>query len=90
MEPTRRSFLIKASAGAAGAATVLGGGLAITSATRAEGDAPLRPDELAELDQPVLVQIRDARRGEVEVLVGEREVVLTDRALVAKVLRATR
>jgi hypothetical protein len=88
MDQTRRSFLIKTSAGAAGAAAVLGGGLAISSATADEG---LGADELAELeDQPVLVQIRDAQRGEVEVLVGEREVTFTDRALVAKVLRATR
>jgi hypothetical protein len=36
----------------------------------------------------VLVQIRDASTGEVEVLVGEREVTFNDRALVAKVLRA--
>jgi hypothetical protein len=88
MDQTRRSFLIKSSAGAAGAAVVLGGGLALT----AGGDeSALSSEELAELEgQPVLVQIRDAQRGEVEVLVGEREVTFTDRALVAKVLRAAR
>jgi hypothetical protein len=88
MDPTRRSFLIKASAGAAGTAAVLGGGMALASG--GGSTSSLSSEELAELDQPVLVQIRDPRRGEVEVLVGEREVVFTDRALVARVLRATR
>lgn len=88
MDPTRRSFLIKGSAGAAGTAAVLGGGVVLGSS---RSDEPaLSSEELEELDQPVLLQIRDARRGEVEVLVGEREVVFTDRSLVARVLRAAR
>lgn len=89
MDPTRRSFLIKTSAGAAGAAAVLGGGLAFSSAT--SDDPGLSAEEAAELeDQPVLVEIRDAQHGEVNVLVGEREVAFTNKALVAQVLRAAR
>jgi hypothetical protein len=83
---TRRSFLIKGSAGAAGVAAVAGGGLAWAS--RGDDAQPLAADELAELDQPVLMTIKDAAAGEVEVLVGERQVTFTDPALVAKVLRA--
>jgi hypothetical protein len=82
----RRSFLIKGSAGAAAVAGVVGGGFALTSL--AGDDESALPADAAELDGPVLVQIRDASTGEVEVLVGEREVTFNDRALVAKVLRA--
>ena len=38
----------------------------------------------------MLLQVTDAEAGEVGVLVDEREIVFTDKALVAKVLRATR
>jgi hypothetical protein len=90
MEPiTRRSFIVSSSAGAAGAAaTGLLGGAVLVQSTAPE--ARLRPDELDGLSHPVLLQIRDAAAGEVELLVGDREVVFTDRALVAKVLRAAR
>ncbi|MGH9227466.1 MAG: hypothetical protein ACRD07_01840 [Acidimicrobiales bacterium] len=92
MDPvTRRSFLIKGSAGAVGAAGLAAGGLALSSAVAADTEEPeLRPDEAADVPGPVLVDIKDAATGEVEVLVGEREVSFTDKALVAKVLRAAR
>jgi hypothetical protein len=91
MDPvTRRSFLIKGSAGAVGAAGLAAGGLALSSAAAADTKDPeLRPDE-ADVPGPVLVEIKDAATGEVEILVGEREVSFTDKALVAKVLRAAR
>ena len=47
---------------------------------------PMRPRTFP----AVLVDIKDAATGEVEILVGEREVSFTDKALVAKVLRAAR
>jgi hypothetical protein len=92
MDPvTRRSFLIKGSAGAVGAAGLAAGGLALSSAAAAETKEPeLRPDEAADAPGTVLVEIKDAATGEVEILVGEREVSFTDKALVAKVLRAAR
>lgn len=90
MEPvTRRSFLIKGSAGAAGATAAFGTGWALSN--RAGDEAPLSAAELEEVDgQTVVANIRDAAAGEVEVFVGEREVVLTDKSLVARLLRATR
>jgi hypothetical protein len=90
MDPvTRRSFLIKGSAGAVGAAGLAAGGLALSSAAAAD-EPELRHDEAADVPGPVLVDIKDAATGEVEILVGEREVSFTDKALVAKVLRAAR
>ncbi len=91
MDPvTRRSFLIKGSAGAVGAAGLAAGGFALSSAAAAADTAELalRADEAADVPGPVLVEIMDAATGEVEILIGEREVSFTDQALVAKVLRA--
>jgi hypothetical protein len=89
MEPvTRRSFLAKGSIGAAGAVAGLAAGRTILN--DGGGDAaPASAAELDELgDQPVLLNVRDPRTGEVEVYVGETEIVLTDRNLVGHVLRA--
>lgn len=90
MEPTtRRSFLIKGSAGAAGAAAVFGSGWVLSS--KAGEEAALSAAELEELDdQPLVLNVRDAAAGEVEVFVGEREVVFKDKSLVAQLLRAAR
>jgi hypothetical protein len=91
MEPvTRRSFLSKGSLGAVGAVGALSAGPAALAAVTAAGESPLTDEELAVLDGPMFLHIRDAAAGEVEVLVDESSVVLTDHALVAKVLRAAR
>ena len=89
VEPvSRRSFLVKGSAGVAAAATATGTGIvALTGSADAQ---PLSFDEVAALDQPVLVSVLDAAKGEVELLVGDREVVFVDKSLVARVLRASR
>jgi hypothetical protein len=90
MEPvTRRSFLAKSSIGAAGAVAGLAAGRTLLNDGGVADAAPASAAELDELgDQPVLLNVRDAQAGEVELYVGEREVVLTDRALVGHVLRA--
>jgi hypothetical protein len=90
LEPvSRRSFIARGSAGVAGAAAVTAGGGLVALSTAAEA-APLTEEEVASLDQPVMLQVRDAATGEVGLLVGEREVLITDKSLVAKVLRASR
>jgi hypothetical protein len=89
MEPvTRRSFLVKGGVGAAGAAAVFGAGMKVSALDSEPG---LTSDESeATKDGPVLVQITDAAAGKGEVLRGEQSVEFTDKALVAKVLRAGR
>jgi hypothetical protein len=87
---SRRSFIARGSVGVAGAAAAAAGGVGIAAMAAPAGAAPLTDDEIRDLNQPVLLQVRDAASGEVELLVGETEVVFTDRSLVAKVLRATR
>lgn len=87
MEPvTRRKFLVTGSVGAAGAATAFGTGWALSSG----GESALSEDEIDEIDGPLVAQVTDPAKGELELLVGEREVVVTDKALVAKLLRATK
>ena len=88
MEPvTRRSFLVKGSVGAAGAATAFGTGWAMSSAM--DGESALSESELKDLNGPLVAQVTDAKAGTVAVLVGEREVTITDKALVATLLRAS-
>jgi len=91
MDPvSRRSFLVRGTtAGVAGAASVAAGGL-VLGGSAAAGVPPLDADEVAVLERPMLLQILDAGAGEVEILVDDKEIVFTDRALVARVLRATR
>jgi hypothetical protein len=89
MDPvTRRSFLIKGSAGAVGAAGLAAGGFALSSI--GDTEPALSASELEELDGPVVVQITDPAAGEIAVLFGEREVTFTDKPLVARVLRTAR
>lgn len=90
MEPvTRRSFLAKGSIGAAGAVAGLAAGRTLMNDGGAADATPASAAELEEFgDQGLLLNVRDAATGEVELYVGEREVVLTDRALVGHVLRA--
>jgi hypothetical protein len=90
MDPvTRRSFLVRGSVGAVGVAGLAGGGLALRSAADDAG-AALSADELGGAEGPLVLHIADPAAGEVEVLVGEREVRFTDPSLVARVVRATR
>jgi hypothetical protein len=91
MQPvTRRSFIATGTAGAigvAGAATIVG---PLTSVAAADTADELTPGEAAALSGPTMLQVLDAAKGEVEILVDERSIVFTDKTLVARVLRATR
>lgn len=79
-DQTRRGFLAVAGAGAAGAAgaAVLGSADAAAKPTTVPKDA----------DQPLVAYVRDAHTGEVAVMVGEREVVVHDPELAARIARA--
>jgi hypothetical protein len=89
MKPvTRRSFIATGSAGALGVAGVAALGSPISLAA---ADTPeLSDSEAAALENPAVLSIRDARSGEVELMVAERSVVFTDKQLVARLLRASR
>ena len=90
---SRRSFLTKGSVSAAGAIAVIHAGpAALASIASSAGAAELPAADqaaLKALEGPMMVHIVDASTGEIEVLVGERSIVVEDKALVAKLLRAS-
>jgi hypothetical protein len=74
---TRRAF-VKRSAGAAAGATVIGALIADQAGAQA-------------LDSdPVVAYVSDPRRGEISLMIGEREVSVRDRNLAAQIVRAAR
>jgi hypothetical protein len=91
MQPvSRRSFLATSSAGAlgvAGAATI--GPLASAAGASDHDDSEPSAHQLAH-NGPALLQVRNAAKGEVELLVDERSIVFTDKRLVARMLRASK
>jgi hypothetical protein len=91
MQPvTRRSFIATSAAGAvgvAGAATIAS---PLASAAAADAVDEPTPSQLAALSGPTMLQVLDARKGEVELLIDDRAVVFTDKRLVARLLRAVK
>ncbi|MGA8848041.1 MAG: hypothetical protein WB471_15600 [Nocardioides sp.] len=79
-ETSRRNFMAAAGAGAA----------ATTAVALSAGSAQARPAVLGKkgATEPVVVLIDDHRSGILRLLVGESEVVVDDRDLVARILNA--
>jgi hypothetical protein len=79
-ETSRRRFLAVTGTGAAavGAATVVPGAAFAGETPRSENSA----------DEAVVAYVKDARSGELVLMVGEREVVVDDRDLVNRLLNA--
>ncbi len=92
---SRRRFLTKAGAATGAAAFV---GIPTLGTSKLEHDATPAVDEpRAVVDapgglapEPIVVYVRDARRGEVTVLHGTRETTYRDRALVRRLLKAAK
>lgn len=74
-ESSRRGFLAVTGAGVAA--------VAVAPAALAAGSASTEPSHQG----PVVAYVKDAAEGVVAVMVGEREVVVTDRELVARITR---
>jgi hypothetical protein len=79
---TRRHFIAVSSAGAAGAVALGGVGAGVVSANSGGGDGPVDMPT-----GPVIVYIRDAASGQLELLIGDRAIKFTDKRLVNRVLR---
>lgn len=94
MSDWSRRDIIRFSAGAAAAAAVP---IAVVTATSG-GSSASAPSEArlseAEIEESVtgrvMLCVHDARRGEVSILQGSREVIVQDHQLVARVMRAAR
>jgi Ubiquitinol-cytochrome C reductase Fe-S subunit TAT signal len=80
-DSTRRGFLIMAGAGAAAV-----GAVAVASDASAAPATVKTADVTA--NGPLVAYVSDVHKGEISVLVGEREVIIHDRALVAKLAHA--
>ncbi len=80
-DQSRRGFLALAGAGAAGVAAAA----ALGTAGDADAESTAVPKAAT---HPLVAFVRNARTGEVAVLEGEREVVVHDRALAARIARA--
>ncbi len=81
-ESTRRGFL-----GAAGAGAAAIGAVAVAPTAFAKEGKRLTARQLRSR-QPVVAYVKDRRRGQVSLMVGERELVVTDHDLVARLLEA--
>jgi hypothetical protein len=95
-EFSRRAFLARTGAGAATAGLIaVIPSLAAPASAAETSDARERDDAATTTDTehaqgPLVVHVPDPRTGEVHFLIGTREVVHHDRALVARMLREAR
>jgi hypothetical protein len=80
-DASRRGFLVMTGAGAAAVATA--GVVVITEKNQDEGAATHNGSG------PMVAWIGDVSKPEITIMVGEREVVVNDADLVAKLVRAT-
>jgi hypothetical protein len=93
---SRRSMLLGAGAGAAGlAAIAVAGPVAPALAAASRPAAPARSGSMAggrseEISGPVVVHLRDARSGEMDVFAGTSHTRLRDPELAARLARAAR
>jgi hypothetical protein len=78
-QTSRRTFLTVAGAGAAAGTVAATSGMAFAAETRRKVDSA---------KQPVVAYVRDHRSSELQLMVGEREVIVHDRDLVARILNA--
>ena len=91
---SRRSFLAIAGVGAAGVAVAGVAGSA--SGSTAAAPAPITPAKTQTTPLPddasgsLVAYVSDVRDGRVSVMVGEREVVIRDRELVARLAQAVK
>ena len=80
-DTSRRGFLTVAGVGAAAAG--------VAAAVPSAAAAPMPPD-IGDAEGPLVAYVTDVRTSEVALLVGEREVVVHDKDLVARLNHAAK
>jgi hypothetical protein len=83
-EATRRNFLVLAGSGAATAV------IASAAMPAVLAEQPERWSVPADAPSALMAYVSDVRRGEVTLLVDEREILVTDPELAARLARAAR
>ena len=89
-EVTRRLFL-RRSAGVAGGAAIVGAPAVLADTAAARGRSAARVLQVAQSGvprEPVIAYVRDADRGEVTIVAGQRETTYRDPDLVRRLLAA--
>jgi hypothetical protein len=88
--PSRRSVLRGAAgAGVAGIAATALAGAAAPALAAASRPAPTKTTDL-DIGEPIVVHVRDARSGEIDVFRGTSQTRVHDRELAARLVRASR
>jgi hypothetical protein len=91
---SRRHVVVGAAVGAAGAAAVLAGAAGSASAasksSRAAGAASATGVAVGGSAEPLVLHVRDARTGEIDVYQGASQVTVHDPALAAQLYRIVR
>ncbi len=87
-DSSRRAFLIGSGSAAIAVAGVAAAGPA-QALRGARRSAPAHV-EIPPFDGQILMYVKDARRGDIAVLVGDREIVVRDRRAVARFITAAR
>lgn len=80
---TRRGFLVFAGAGTAAAVGAVAVPKLLDEPSTDGAAAQLQPADLADAESFV-VHVKDVRQGQLAILVGDREVLVTDRELAAR------
>ena len=82
-ELTRRRFLVQSWIGVAGAAAAGAGGVVLHELTAGRSPSAVL---VTRTSDPLVLHVRDARKGEVALLVGTSEVVYKEPELVQRIL----
>jgi hypothetical protein len=97
MEPVSRRIFFKHAGAAAAVAAVAGGALAAplglgsaVAGAASTKDAPLTPSEDLRGNEDLVVHVKNSRTGEISLFVGHREVIIHDRKIAARLVRAIR
>ncbi|WP_329474349.1 twin-arginine translocation signal domain-containing protein [Kribbella sp. NBC_01484] len=86
-DATRRGFLVFAGAGTAAAVGAVAAPK-IFGEHSADAAKPLQPADLASAESFV-VHVKNVKKGQLAILVGQREVLITDRELAARLAGKT-
>ena len=85
---SRRTFLLTTGAAATAGAAAVSGALPAAAAAAAPASADAAPDHAgSDGARSVVAYVSDASSGQVTVMSGDREVVVTDHALVRRLTR---
>lgn len=84
---SRRTFLRSAGAGVAAVGVASAVPMALASSAAADDGGP---PEAGPAGAPLVAYVRDVRSGRISLMVGEREIHITDKALARGLARAAR